>query len=373
MGSTILEQKSRYELLDALRGVAALCVVVYHFFEAWATSPVDQHFNHGYLAVDFFFLLSGFVISYAYDDRWEKGMTVGTFFRRRLARLHPMVIAGVAIGSVCFIIQGCTKWDGTKVGAWAVVLAAIMNLLLLPTRPGTLPEVRGNGEMYPLNGPNWSLFFEYIGNILYALFIRRMSNRALKVSTMVLGLMLGAFAVGNISGAHHIGVGWTMAEWNLPGGLLRMSFSYCMGMVVARTLVRREIPHVFLLCSAVLVALFAVPHIGMEGPLGWLNGVYDILCVAVLFPAVLYMGACGKATGGFGTKACRFLGEISYPLYVVHYPLMYLYYDYIWKHGLGIAQSVPLMAAVLAGSIILAYTVMKLWDVPVRRWLSSKG
>ncbi len=373
MANSPFKPKSRYELLDGLRGTAALCVIVYHFFEAWATSAVDQHFNHGYLAVDFFFILSGFVISYAYDDRWKEGLTVGAFFKRRLIRLHPMVIMGVVIGVVAFIVQGCTKWDGTKVGVWAIVLATLLNLLLLPAVPGTMPEVRGNGEMYPLNGPNWSLFFEYIGNIFYALFIRLMSTKVLKVFTAILGVLLAAFAVGNLSGAHHIGVGWTMAEWNLPGGLLRMTFSYCMGMVIARTFKKRSIPHAFLLCSLILVALFAVPHIGGDGPLGWLNGVYDILCVGVLFPAVLYMGACGHTGEGFGGKACKFLGEISYPLYVVHYPLMYLYYHHIWEHNLTIVQSIPLMIAVLAGSILLAYITMRFWDGPIRKKLSSRG
>src|SRR5574344_306719 len=90
------DTKPHYEILDGLRGVAALHVVFYHIFEAFATSPIDQHFNHGYLGVDFFFILSGFVIGYAYDDRWKR-MTLKTYFRRRLIRLHPMVVMGIII------------------------------------------------------------------------------------------------------------------------------------------------------------------------------------------------------------------------------------------------------------------------------------
>ena len=97
--TTTLAQKPRYELLDGLRGVAALVVIWYHIFEAFATSPYDQMLNHGYLAVDFFFVLSGFVVGYAYDDRWGK-MSIGGFFKRRLIRLHPMVIAGAMLGVV---------------------------------------------------------------------------------------------------------------------------------------------------------------------------------------------------------------------------------------------------------------------------------
>ena len=90
--SAFADSKPHYELLDGLRGVAALVVIWYHIFEAFATSPVDQHVNHGYLAVDFFFILSGFVIGYAYDDRWKTSLTTKSFFKRRLIRLHPMVV-----------------------------------------------------------------------------------------------------------------------------------------------------------------------------------------------------------------------------------------------------------------------------------------
>ena len=161
------DTKPHYDLLDGLRGVAALMVIFYHVFEAFATSPIDQQFNHGYLAVDFFFILSGFVIGYAYNDRW-KTMTTKDFIKRRLIRLHPMVVLGAVLGVIAFCIQGCEKWDGTHVSISMVMLALLINLFLIPAVPGSGPEIRGNGEMFPLNGPSWSLFFEYIGNILYA-------------------------------------------------------------------------------------------------------------------------------------------------------------------------------------------------------------
>ena len=100
-----LPSKPRYEILDGLRGVAALMVVTFHLFETYSSGPAHQIINHGYLAVDFFFVLSGFVIGYAYDDRWNR-MTLGTFFKRRLTRLHPMVIAGTLIGASLFFFAG---------------------------------------------------------------------------------------------------------------------------------------------------------------------------------------------------------------------------------------------------------------------------
>ena len=96
-----LASKPRYEILDGLRGVAAMLVVAFHLFETYFHMAPDQPINHGYLAVDFFFVLSGFVIGYAYDDRWDK-MSLGNFFKRRLIRLHPMLMFGTLFGAMMF-------------------------------------------------------------------------------------------------------------------------------------------------------------------------------------------------------------------------------------------------------------------------------
>lgn len=183
------DTKPHYDLLDGLRGVAALMVIWYHVFEgfAFASAGNIETLNHGYLAVDFFFILSGFVIGYAYDDRWGKNFTMKDFFKRRLIRLHPMVIMGAVLGAITFCIQGCVQWDGTHVAISMIMLSLLCTIFFIPAMPGVGYEVRGNGEMFPLNGPCWSLFFEYIGNILYALFIRRLSNKALAVLVVLLG------------------------------------------------------------------------------------------------------------------------------------------------------------------------------------------
>ena len=159
--SPLSDSRPRYELLDGLRGIAAFVVIWYHFGEGFATSPVDQMINHGYLAVDFFFVLSGFVLGYAYDNRWKNGsMTAGRFMLRRVIRLHPMVILSVILGAVAYLIQGSVQWDGTPVPLTTLLLALFLGLFLIPVIPGIDADVRGNGEMFPLNGPSWSLFFE---------------------------------------------------------------------------------------------------------------------------------------------------------------------------------------------------------------------
>ena len=186
------DTKPHYDILDGLRGVAAFTVVWFRLFGAYAPSHLDQRINHGCLAVDFFFILSGFVIGYAYDDRWKKKMSVKDFLKRRLIRLHPMVVMGAVIGAVMFYFQGCSGWDAIALTRSMLLTATLLNALLIPATPGS--EIRGLGEMYPLNGPSWSLFFEYIGNVLYALFIRKLPTRALSVLVLLAGGRLAAFA-----------------------------------------------------------------------------------------------------------------------------------------------------------------------------------
>lgn len=370
--SAFADSKPHYELLDGLRGVAALVVIWYHIFEAFATSPVDQHVNHGYLAVDFFFILSGFVIGYAYDDRWKTSLTTKSFFKRRLIRLHPMVVMGVVLGVAAYCIQGCVRWDGTHMATSMIMLAMLLNLFLLPVMPGAGADVRGNNEMFPLNGPNWSLFFEYIGNILYAFLFRRMSTKVLTACVVFFGAGLAVFAVGNFSGYGHLGVGWTLIDNNLAGGLLRLLFAFCIGLLMSRKFSPIPVRGAFWICSGAVVVLLALPHWGADA--FWLNGLYDAVCVIILFPCLVYLGASGKATDRATAGLCKFLGDISYPIYVVHYPFAYLFYAWIWSGSekRTFAETWPVALLLFFGSIALTYAILKVYDEPVRRWLTRR-
>ncbi|MFV0391256.1 MAG: acyltransferase family protein [Paludibacteraceae bacterium] len=363
------DTKPHFHILDGLRGIAALMVIGYHVFEAFATSPYDQRFNHGYLAVDFFFVLSGFVIGYAYDDRWKK-MKMKDFFKRRLIRLQPMVVLGAIFGAITFIIQGSVKWDGTPVPVILILLALLLHLFLIPTAPDSVAEVRGNGEMFPLNGPSWSLFFEYIGNVLYAVFLRRLSNKALTIFVAMTGLGLAVFAIGNFSGFGHLGVGWTMADYNLIGGFLRLLFSFSAGLLMSRFFKSVHIKGVFWICGLTIVILLSMPHVG-NAELSWMNGIYDAVCTIIVFPALVYLGASGVTTGKIITGLCKFLGDISYPLYMVHYPFMYLFYAWVWNRGLTFEESWAVASALFLGNILLAYLCLMIYDKPVRKLLTT--
>ncbi|MCD7977349.1 MAG: acyltransferase [Tannerellaceae bacterium] len=360
------DTKPHYHILDGLRGIAAIVVVCFHVFEAFATSHVDQRINHGYLAVDFFFLLSGFVVGYAYDDRWGT-MKTKDFIKRRIIRLHPMVVMGALIGGILFYFQGCDVWDVSAVSAGMLLLATFINALLIPATPQH--EIRGLTEMYPLNGPSWSLFFEYIGNILYAIFIRKLSTKALAVFVLLAGCGLATFAIAGPSG--DICVGFALDGENMVGGSLRLLFSFSAGLLLSRIFNPTYVKGAFWICSLAVIVLLSIPRLGGYDYL-WVNGLYDTFCFAVAFPLLVYLGASGKTTDWVTTRICKFLGDISYPLYMVHYPFIYLYYAWVKNENLTFMESFPGAFVLVTGSILLAYFCLKYYDEPVRRFLTNR-
>ena len=278
--NSYLASKPHYEILDGLRGVAAVMVVAFHLLEAHSGgNHLEQIINHGYLAVDFFFMLSGFVIGYAYDDRWSR-MSIGTFFKRRIIRLHPMVIVGSIVGAVFFYFQESSCFPAiqdTSVGTMLLVMLLGCTLLPLPLKW----DIRGWTEMHPLNGPAWSLYYEYIGNILYALFIRKFSKTALFVLVFVAGcftvhLCLTAPA-GDIVG------GWALNWEQQYVGLVRLMYPFFGGLLLSRLgwLVRIE-KRAFWWCSLMIVAVLAFPRLGGENHY-WMNGLYEACCILMSF------------------------------------------------------------------------------------------
>ena len=363
--------KPRYEILDGLRGVAAVMVVWFHFFEAFATSTVDQRINHGYLAVDFFFVLSGFVLGYAYKDRWKEGLTAGRFMLRRIIRLEPMVVFGAVLGAVSFVMSGCVKWDGSSVSVTAVVISLLCGIFMIPAWPGSVVDVRGYTEMFPLNGPSWSLFFEYIGSLLYATVLYRMSTKMLSFFVALTGAALAATAFADLSGTYHIGNGWSLAGWGSLMGFLRLAFSFSAGLLLSRVFRPRRINGAFWIAAIVIVAVMVCPYAGGSEP-SVMNAVYDSVCSLIVFPAVVALGACGVTTDRWSTAVCGFVGRISYPLYITHYPVMYLFYAWVWKNNIPYENALPVCALLFVGIVIIAWAAMRYYDEPVRRLLINR-
>jgi peptidoglycan/LPS O-acetylase OafA/YrhL len=360
--------KRHYAILDGLRGVASLIVIVFHLFEAYADNdPQKQIINHGYLAVDFFFLLSGFVIAYAYDDRWGR-MSQWDFYKRRLVRLQPMVVMGSVIGAVLVGFQHYSIFpklaDAT---VWHVVLVMLVGCTLIPL-PKSM-DIRGWDETYPLNGPAWSLFYEYCANILYAVGIRRLSNRILGIVVMLAAIALLHLAVfgkrGDLIG------GWSLDPEGLHIGFMRVLFPFFAGILLKRLGTTIRIRHSFAVASLLLIVALALPRFGGHQHL-WVNGLYDALCVIVLFPVIVMIGAGEWSVSGRSIDIARFFGGMSYPLYVTHYPLIYIYTGWVVDRHVPPLQGALVGALLLAAALALAYACLRLYDEPVRRWLGRR-
>ncbi|MCF0196463.1 MAG: acyltransferase [Bacteroidaceae bacterium] len=368
----------RYDILDALRGVAAIMVVIYHLYECF---PMETWLmGHGYLAVDFFFLLSGFVIGHAYDKRLQgtaegrRAMTEWEFLKRRIVRLYPMLAIGVLLGLASFLWTGGVGWYGTKATTTAILLATCMGLLLIPSVPDATSDVRGYGEMYSLNGPHWTLFFEFIASVIYVRWLHRLSLRQLLCCLTLLAIAFAWFFLNDFVGYGNIGAGWTLEGLNLWGGLLRMAFPFCMGLTIKRLLERGKIPQftawqsTFAVTALLVILFLSLPNMGAY------NCLYEVVCVTLVFPTIVWLAAADHSPSGKVQQATRFLGDISYPLYAVHYPSMYVFYRYIgfpdtWRTP---AECALLMLLILLGNILLATLLTYLYDIPVRRWAARK-
>ncbi|RZJ68437.1 MAG: acyltransferase [Flavobacterium sp.] len=366
--STTLQPKKHFQILDGLRGVAAVTVVIFHLFEAHATSHLDQIVNHGYLAVDFFYLLSGFVIGYAYDDRWEK-MTLKDFFKRRLIRLQPMVIMGMIVGACLFYFSTSPILFPKipDVPVWQVIGIMLIGFTLLPIP--TPMDIRGWGEMHPLNGPGWSLFYEYIANILYAIGVRKFNKTALTILVVVCGVLLIHYAVTS-AGGDVIG-GWSLTWESARIGFTRMLYPFFAGLLLFRVSKLSNVKNAFVWCSLLVVAVLAFPRIGGKDQL-WMNGLYDSLSIVFIFPLIVYVGASGEVSSRIGSKVCKFLGDISYPIYITHYPLIYVYTAWVFDSKPTADEALPMAALTFVTIIALGYASLKVYDEPVRKWISKK-
>jgi len=363
-----LSAKPHYPVLDGLRGVAAIVVVVFHIFETHASSHLTQIINHGYLAVDFFFLLSGFVIGYAYDDRWQK-LTIGGFFKRRIYRLQPMVVMGMVIGALCFYSSGSTLWPLIHtVPVWKMLLVMLIGFTLIPI-PVSM-DIRGWQEMHPLDGAAWSLFFEYLANIAYALGLRKASKPVLALLTGLSAGILIHYLVTSKTG--DITGGWSLTAEQLRVGFTRVAFPFMGGLLLSRTVKPTQFKNAFLWCSLVLVLVLALPRFGGAQHF-WINGLYEALVIIMVFPLIIYLGASGGISGPVTSKISKFLGDLSYPLYITHYGFIYIYTGWVSNHpGVSFSEALPYALLTIFASITVAYLCLKFYDEPVRAWLNRK-
>ncbi len=376
-----LSSKPRFEILDGLRGVAAMIVVAFHLFETYSSGPSDQILNHGYLAVDFFFVLSGFVIGYAYDDRWGR-MTTWDFFKRRLIRLQPMVILGSLIGAFWFYFSAAPGFELVmQTPWWKLLLILVLGCIMFPTPPSM--DIRGWSEINPLNGAQWSLLWEYIANILYALFVRRFNTAVLAVFVflsafltidLAMNLDVSGFLEAREYARYTVIGGFGLTPDQIYIGISRLLYPFFGGLLLYRmSKWRINIKRgAMTWCSLAVAATLVVPHLGGTAN-EWVNGLYCTVVILLIYPAIVAAGAGSELKGYRTTAICRFLGMISYPLYITHYPMIYVQMNWAAQHpDAPLGTHIWVAVSIFIASIAVAYASVKVYDIPVREWLSDR-
>jgi peptidoglycan/LPS O-acetylase OafA/YrhL len=290
--TVVPERFHRYAALDAMRGLAAFAVVVYHLDRPYAPSA--------YVAVDFFFVLSGFVIARAYGEKILDGMTVIAFMKARYRRLYPLFL----LGSIYGLGQFLFFWKSSNSGFADLAASVASTLAMLPSPTFFTRPIDQLLPLYPLNGPAWSLFWELLVNLVFATLLVRLRTRHL-VAVVVCSL---GMLIASVLFHRSLDLGW---EWkSVDGGLFRVLFSFTMGIVIYRVHASTR-PHLsylaFLPVAFLCVVLFA-PTQSLKFALGF--------CI-LLSPLIVIAGARLEVPRKF-QPICVFLGYLSYPIYMCH-------------------------------------------------------
>lgn len=351
--SKLFKSKPQFEILNGLRGLAAVVVVIFHFMEIIIADFSENFISHGYLAVDFFFCLSGFVVAYAYDSRIAN-MGLKTFIKIRLIRLQPLVVIGSILGLLTFLFDPYADLYAAY-GFKETALLFITSMFLIP-----YPVVSERYfNLFNLNAPSWSLFWEYVANFLYAILLFKATKTTLKVLVVLtaVGLFLLGWNTGNLLG------GWSGGTFF--EGLARISFSFLMGMVILRCnwIIKNKLGLFGL--SALLLLAFLAPHVDQ-----W-NGLVDPVIVVFYFPLIVALGAGATLDKKF-YKLNKFSGDISYPLYMTHYPFLWIFAGYVVTEEPSMSTLswvIPISVLLLIG---FAYIISEFLDIPIRQYFTTR-
>jgi peptidoglycan/LPS O-acetylase OafA/YrhL len=330
-------QVHSFVTLDGLRGIAALAVVMFHGDPYFVPISV----SHGYLAVDFFFGLSGVVLAHAYTMRLRQDMSALVFMQLRIIRLYPLYILGTAFGLLS-LLPAPPDWAFEH---FSINLVAAV--LFLPSPASII--------FFPFNHPLWSLFHELVANFAFAALSKRLSLAILCgiVAVSAVFLVEEARWWGTLDSSN----GWE----NWAGGFIRVSFSFFVGVLVYRIWQKRHAP-VNLPAPILGLCLLAVLSIPVPNNH---EAVYDTCVVLVAFPLLLWFGASSKPTRQVAT-ICSWMGEISYAVYVLHWPMI-LAAAYV----LRMPQELPWGVLLIVAIALAADVATRFFDRPVRRRLMA--
>ncbi len=352
-------ERHRFHLLDALRGLAAILVVTFH---APSQLKYFLNFPNSFLAVDFFFCLSGFVIAFSYEERLKKSLTLRDFVVVRLIRLYPLYALSIIISFVralngSHLIQQLHSWS-------ALATLVGMSILLIPN---VLIPAAGT-QLFPLNSPAWSLFLELVANVAYGcLFLWRIARVGVSL------LCLTSLGVLTLIAFRYSTLDFGTARQGMSLGFARVGFSFSAGILLFRIFNSRSsrLGGTLSLLGSVVAAGLLLAALMVSGR--WSSaGLFQLLVVAVVFPALVYLGANCNVPAKI-TGLCAFLGDMSYPLYILHLPLMLPNIDLGSLRWLKHHQSVwpYILPAYMVFLVVISWWIGHSVDLPVRRRLTT--
>ncbi len=318
---------------------------------------LDLDFHSAYLAVDLFFCLSGFVICKSYEAKLNGDLQVGHFMAIRLVRLYPLYSIAVSIAVAQLIVD--TLLFRSELAADAAVLTAWFAFALLPVPPG----LAGVNHLFPLCPPAWSLYLELLVNAVYGAVSRWLTLR--RIAAVLAG---SAATLAVASWWFHgldTGYGWH----NALGGIPRVAFSFFLGVALYRSrhFMSFRVRHGALVAMAMVAVVLSVPV-----PYS-LRPVYDVLAIVLAFPAIILIGSMAS-DGPRVSRYCFVLGELSYPLYVLHIPVLAAFVSG-WNKA---ASAPPDDAGSVSGAlflivlVLLSGLVLNLVDGPLRQELRRR-
>lgn len=342
----------RYDTLDAMRGLAALAVMLDHFTQHYGGVRL---FASSPLAVDLFFCLSGFVIAHAYQQRIADGLSCWGFLRLRLLRLYPSWFMGCVVGGISLV--GLVAAGLTTLTPVQAVAASILNLLNLPYIGVHVTQIflgRIPADIFPLNDPGWSLFFEYCVNLLFFWLVAKPSRWPF-VTWPLLAVVVYFIAVKIFGESPGWGAG------NFLGGFPRVGFGFLTGVLLYHWRDRLTLlPH---LPTGLLLLLLAL---AFSVPAFRLHTYYSFLMTLSFVPLMVALGArASSPPDSRRQRWARLAGALSYPLYCVHFPILFLVF---------LALPQPTFWQLMAGAVgaVLTAALMLWLEKPFARWLNRQ-
>jgi len=281
--------------LNSIRGLAALAIALYH---APVLFGVVEIFPHAYLAVDLFFVLSGFVMMHAYGERVRMGLSLGRFAQLRLARLYPLLVIATVAGLALWTVKVATGHIPFKL---QTLIALPLNLCLLPGPSAARPDQAA----YPFVTQSWSIGWEVVLGFALFVWVRHVRwGAAILAALFALVLAWVAMTRGGLDG------GWTTPTLWVGG--VRATFSFWAGVAIRQATLRRS-PGPVVGLAAIAAACAAIFYtVAVHQTYWWA----DYAAVAAAFPLIIAAASSCRSRALENIVGDR-LGEASYSIYLL--------------------------------------------------------